>query len=158
MSNVITKFEMFLEKNSNGQIRSYMKQAVKTAFGVLKSKVKEAKNIDEVNSITADIVKEIDNLKTYVKGAIVLAINESETNEAFDIAATLSDLKTTIKNLLHKKTSSLDLAKKEALAKINKVEKDLLNFVKEMNLDVEKTNAKMAKFKGDASYEPVFLV
>ena len=160
MSNIIKKFELFLEKNkmySDSNIKSIMKEAIRTAFRTLRKKVKECKNVEEVHAISLEIVKEIDALRENLSGYIVLAINENEkTNEGFDVAATLSKLKNTIKSLLHKKTSSLDIAKKEAISRIDKTESDLLGFISKMDIDNEKTNAKIARSKSKIFRSQIF--
>ena len=150
MSNIIKKFELFLEKSkvyTDSKIRSVVKYAIKEAFTTLKKKIKEAKTVEEVKGIHNTVVEEINKIREILSGTIVLAINENSTNEAFDVAATLSNLKNVIKDLLHKKTDSLALAKKEALARIEEVQSDLLKFVAKMDIDVEKTSAKIAKSK-----------
>lgn len=159
MSNIIKNFELFLEKNksySDSKIRSIMKFAIKEAFSVLKKKVKGAKTVEEVKAIQTSIVEEINKLREVLSGTIVLAINENKVNEAFDVAGALTNLKNTIKDLLHKKTSTLDIAKKEALMKIDKIQEDLTKFVKEMDLDVEKTNARIAKSKAKIFRSQIF--
>lgn len=158
MSTIIKKFELFLEKNkeyTDSKIRSIMKYAIKEAFNTLKKKIKESKTVEEVKSIESEIVEEINKLRDLLSGTIVLAINEN-VNEASVISTTLSNLKNFIKDLLHKKTDSLDLAKKEALAKIDKVYEDLMKFIKAMDLDVEKTNAKIAKSKNSFFRSQIF--
>lgn len=160
MSNIIKKFELFLEQTkqfTDSKIRAVVKYAIKDAFKSLKKKIKESKTVDEVKAISNEIVKEIDSLREILSGTIVMAINENENvSEAFSISATLSNLKNTIKELLHKKTSSLELAKKEALARIDKTQEDLINFVNKMDIDNEKTNAKIAKSKSKIFRSQIF--
>lgn len=136
---------------TDSKIRSVVKYSIKEAFSKLKKRVKETKSVDEVKSILSVVHEEIDKLREILSGTIVLAINE-----AFDVSGTLNNLKTVIKDLLHKKTDKLELAKREALARLSDIESDLLEFVKKMDIDVEKTNAKIAKSKSQAFRSQIF--
>lgn len=159
MSTIIKKFELFLEQNkmyTDSKIRSIVKYAIKEAFSKLKKEIKAAKDIAEVKKIQTTVVEEMNNLREILSGTIVLAINENTTNEAFDISATLNNLKQVVKDLIHKKTDKLELAKREAIAKLSEVESDLMDFVKKMDINVEKTNAKIAKSKNQVFRSQIF--
>lgn len=151
---------MFVEKEqfySDSRIRSLMKEAIKTAMSGLKKKVKEAKTVDEIKNLVVQLPKELDALKKYLTGTIILSINENSTNEAIDIAGLLNPLKNAVKELVAKKDSELVKVKKDYLARIEKTEDDLIKYIKTLDINVEKSNAKLAKINAKP-FELNFLV
>jgi hypothetical protein len=151
---------MFVEKGqfySDSRIKSLMTEAIKTAMSGLKRKVKAAKSVEEIKSLVTLLPKEIDALKSYLTGTIVLSINELLLNEAVDFSSILFPLKNAIKDLVSKKDSVLDKAKKDYIARIDQTEEDLLKYIKSLDINVEKSNAKIAKFAGK-SFKLNFLV
>lgn len=159
MTKIITTLQLFVEKEqfySDSRIRSLMKEAIKTAMSGLKRKVKNAKTVEEIKSLVTLLPKELDALKKYLTGTIILSMNEN-TNEALDFSALLDPLKNAIKDLVAKKDDALTSAKKDYIARIEKTEEDLLKYIKTLDINIEKSNAKIAKFAGK-SYELNFLV
>lgn len=167
MSKIITNFEKFLEKHeiySNSKIKSLMNEAIKTAMGDLKKKVKESKTLKEIHELASSIPNEILELKKRLQGTVMASIqtpeslNEQTLNEANAIAIAFDKIKQAFRGLgSTKQESEVDKAKKKCILEISSVEHNLLSFIKEVNLDNEKASARMAKYSGKL-YDPKFLL
>lgn len=167
MSKIITNFEKFLEKHelySNSKIKSIMNEAIKHAMGDLKKKVKESKTLKEIHELASSIPNEIMELKKFLQGTIIASIqtpeslNEQAINEANAIAIAFDKIKKAFRGLgSTKQETEVDKAKKRCIQEITEVERNLLAYVKEVNLDAEKASARMAKYQGKL-YEPKFLI